>query len=74
MSKYDFTSSGVQVKGTDSYHVFKLAEVDEWVLIRYRDGTTFQAGTFVSPDEGRAFAHAMGLELNRVESPPDTDK
>ena len=66
MLKYDFTSSGVQVKGTDSYHVFKLAEVDEWILIRYRDGTTFQAGTFVSPDEARAFAHAMGLELNKT--------
>jgi hypothetical protein len=66
MSKYEFTSSGVQNKGNDSYHVFKLAEVDEWVLIRYRDSITYQAGTFASPDEARAFAHAMGLELNRV--------
>jgi len=71
MSKYEFTSSGVQVKGTDSYHVFKMAEVDEWILIRYRDNTTFKAGTFESPDEARAFAHSMGLNLNRVEEHPD---
>jgi len=65
MSKYEFTSSGVQNKGSDSYHVFKVAGVDEWLLIRYRDKTTYQAGTFASPDEARAFAHAMGLELQR---------
>lgn len=66
MAGYEFTSSGVQIKGTDSYHVFKIVDIDEWILVRYRDGTTYKAGTFVSPDEARAFAHAMGLELNRV--------
>lgn len=67
MLQYDFTSSGVQVNGSDSYHVFKVASVDEWILVRYRDNTTYQAGTFTSPDEARAFAHAMGLELNRTQ-------
>jgi hypothetical protein len=64
--KYDFTSSGIKVKGNDSYHVFKLEEEDIWVLIRYRDNTTYKAATFVSPDEARAFAHALGLELTKV--------
>ena len=64
--KYDFTSSGIKVKGEYSYHVFKLEEQDQWVLIRYRDNITYEAGTFASPDEARAFAHALGLELTKV--------
>lgn len=67
MSKYEFTSSGVKVNGTDSYHVFKMADTDEWILVRYRDNTTYKAGTFESPDEARAFAHSMGLDLNRTQ-------
>ena len=63
---YEFSSSGIRVKGDDSYHVFKLNDVDEWILIRLRNGTTYKAGTFVSPDEARAFAHSLDLELNRV--------
>lgn len=62
---YDFSSSGIKVKGDDSFHVMKLTDKDEWILVRLRSGTSFQSASFVSPDEARAFAHSMGLELTR---------
>jgi hypothetical protein len=62
---YDFSSSGIKVKGDDSFHVMKLTDKDEWILLRLRNGTTFQSASFASPDEARAFAHSMGLELTR---------
>ena len=64
--EYDFTSDGIQVKGNDSYHVFKVKDQDEWVLIRYRNNTTYKAATFVSPDEARTFVHALGLILTKT--------
>jgi hypothetical protein len=62
---YDFSSDGIKIKGEDSFHVMKLADVDEWILLRLRNGTSYRSGSFVSPDEARAFAHSMGLELTR---------
>lgn len=66
---YDFSSDGILVKGNDSYHVMKLAEEDTWILLRMRNGTTYKAGEFVSPDEARTFAHSMGLEITKVKNP-----
>jgi hypothetical protein len=62
---YDFSSDGIKIKGEDSFHVMKLADVDEWILLRLRNGTPYRSSSFVSPDEARAFAHSMGLELTR---------
>jgi hypothetical protein len=62
---YDFSSDGIKIKGDDSFHVMKLTDVDEWILLRLRNGTSYKAASFVSPDEARAFAHSMGLELTR---------
>ena len=66
MSKYDFGSTGIQIKGNDSYHVVKVYEKDEWLLLRKRDGSYFQAAAFSSPDEARAFAHACELTLKKL--------
>lgn len=66
MSKYDFGSTGIQIKGSDSYHVVKVYEKDEWLLLRKRDGSYFQAAVFSSPDEARAFAHACDLTLKKL--------
>lgn len=65
-SKYDFASTGIQIKGNDSYHVVKVAEKDEWLLLRKRDGAYFQAAVFESPDEARAFVNACDLNLNAI--------
>ena len=62
---YDFSSSGIKIKGDDSFHIMKLTDKDKWILLRLRNGTSFQSASFVSPDEARAFAHSMGLELTR---------
>ena len=62
---YDFSSSGIKIKGDDSFHIMKLTDKDEWILLRLRNGTSFQSASFASPDEARAFAHSMGLELTR---------
>lgn len=62
---YDFSSDGIQIKGDDSFHVMRFVDKDEWVLLRLRKGTSYQCGTFVSPDEARAFAHALGLTITR---------
>jgi hypothetical protein len=63
---YEFSSTGIRVKGDDSFHVFKLKDVDEWILIRLRNGVSYRAATFMSPDEARAFAHSLDLDINRV--------
>jgi len=62
---YDFVSEGIQIKGDDSYHVVKMFEKDEWVLIRQRSGAHHIGATFVSPDEARAFAHSLGLDIKK---------
>ncbi len=62
---YDFVSEGIQIKGDDSYHVVKLAEKDEWALIRQRSGNHYVCATFSSPDEARACCNSLGLELNK---------
>ncbi len=62
---YEFSSGGIKIKGDDSFHVMKLVDVDEWILLRLRGGVSFQSASFSSPDEARAFAHSMGLELKR---------
>jgi hypothetical protein len=66
MSKYEFGSTGIQINGKDSYHVVKVRDQDEWLLLRMRDGLHFQAGVFASPDEARAFVHALDLDLNKL--------
>lgn len=66
MTRYDFGSTGIQIKGGDSYHVVKVYEQDEWLLLRQRDGEYFQAATFTSPDEARAFVNACDLTLNAI--------
>jgi len=63
--KYEFSSSGIRINGNDSYHVVKVVDADEWVLIRLRDGVKYEAGRFVSPDEARAFVHCLDLKLER---------
>lgn len=67
MSKYDFGSTGIQIKGNDSYHVVKVIDKDEWLLLRKRDDTYFQAATFLSPDEARSFVHACDLTLDKIQ-------
>jgi hypothetical protein len=66
MSKYDFGSTGIKINGDDSYHVVKVHEKDEWLLLRQRNGSYFQAAVFTSPDEARAFTHALDLDLNKL--------
>jgi len=65
MASYDFSSDGIKIKGDDSYHVMKMADTEEWILLRLRNGTSYKSASFVSSDEARAFAHSMGLELTR---------
>lgn len=62
---YEFASTGIKVKGDDSFHVVKLTDKDEWLLLRRRDGNFFQSAVFSSPDEARAFAHSLDLDLQR---------
>ena len=62
---YDFASTGIKVNGDDSFHVVKLRDKDEWLLLRRRDGNFFQSAIFTSPDEARAFAHSLGLDLQK---------
>ena len=64
--KYDFGSTGIQIKGGDSYHVVKVFEKDEWLLLRMRDGSYYQAAIFTSPDEARAFVNACDLTLDKL--------
>jgi len=66
MADYDFGSTGIQIKGGDSYHVVKVFEKDEWLLLRKRDGSFFQAAAFKSPDEARAFVNACDLTLDKL--------
>jgi hypothetical protein len=66
MSDYEFGSTGIQIKGSDSYHVVKVSEKDEWLLLRMRDGKYFEAAKFSSPDEARGFAHACDLDLKKL--------
>lgn len=66
MSKYDLASTGIKINGDDSYHVVKVYEKDEWLLLRQRSDSYYQAGVFTSPDEARAFAHALDLDLNKL--------
>lgn len=66
MSKYDFASDGIQIKGNDSYHVVKVYEQDVWLLLRKRDNEYYQAAAFTSPDEARAFTNACGLLLSKM--------
>lgn len=66
MSKYDLASDGIQIKGSDSYHVVKVFEQDTWLLLRKRDGSYYQAATFTSPDEARAFTNACDLILSKT--------
>ena len=68
MSKYDFGSTGIQIKGGDSYHVVKVYEQDEWLLLRQRDGSYYQAAVFTSPDEARAFVNACDLTLSKLDN------
>ena len=65
MSSYDFSSDGIQIKGDDSFHVMRLLDKDEWILLRLRKGTSFQSAVFSSPDEARAFAHSLGLTITK---------
>ena len=62
---YEFSTDGIKVKGDDSYHVMKLTDLDEWILIRLRNGTSYKCASFVSPDEARAYVHSMDLNLTR---------
>ena len=66
MADYDFGSTGIQIKGSDSYHVVKVHDKDEWLLLRKRDGSFYQAAIFMSPDEARAFVHSCDLSLNKL--------
>lgn len=66
MNKYEFGSTGIQVNGKDSYHVVKVYDKDEWLLLRKRDESYFQAAVFASSDEARAFVHALDLTLNKL--------
>jgi hypothetical protein len=66
MNKYDLASTGIKINGDDSYHVVKVSEKEEWLLLRQRDGSYFQAAVFGSPDEARAFVHALDLDLNKL--------
>ena len=65
MTSYDFSSDGIKIKGDDSFHVMRLSDKDEWILLRLRSGTPFQSAIFSSPDEARAFAHSLGLIITK---------
>jgi hypothetical protein len=67
MSKYEFGSTGIQIKGNDSYHVVKVYDKDEWLLLRKRDDNYYQAASFASPDEARSFVNACDLVLKKVQ-------
>ena len=66
MSKYEFGSTGIQIKGKDSYHVVKVYDKDEWLLLRKRDENYLQAAVFSSPDEARSFVNACDLTLDKL--------
>jgi hypothetical protein len=63
---YEFSSDGIKILGDDSFHVMKIQDKDEWILLRMRSGTTYKSASFISPDEARAFAHSLGLTLTRM--------
>ena len=60
----EMSSSGIQIRGNDSYHVIKLKDEDKWLLIRLRNGVANEAAEFSSPDEARAFALCLDLEIS----------
>jgi hypothetical protein len=60
----EMSSTGIQIRGTDSYHVVKLKDTDDWLLIRLRNGVANKAAEFSSPDEARAFALCLDLEIS----------
>jgi hypothetical protein len=66
MKKYEFGSSGIKINGDDSYHVVKVLDAEEWLLLRQRKGSYFEAAVFASADEARAFVHALDLDLNKL--------
>ena len=66
MADYEFGSTGIQIKGGDSYHVVKVHEQEEWLLLRKREGSYYQAAIFSSADEARAFVHACDLTLQKL--------
>jgi hypothetical protein len=66
MPTYEQASDGLQVRGMDSYHVAKPADSDNWLLLRRRDGAYFECANFTSPDEARAFALSLDLEISKV--------
>lgn len=66
MAEYEFGSTGIQIKGSDSYHVVKVHEQDEWLLLRKRGDSYFQAAVFSSSDEARAFLNACDLSLSKL--------
>lgn len=66
MTKYDFGSTGIQITGGDSYHVVKVYEKDEWLLLRKRNGSYYQAAVFSSSDEARAFVNSCDLTLSKL--------
>jgi hypothetical protein len=63
---YEFGSTGIQINGNDSYHVVKVHEEDTWLLLRKRDNSYYQAASFTSPDEARAFLNACDLTLSKI--------
>ena len=64
--EYELGSTGIQIKGGDSYHVVKVHDKDEWLLLRRRDGSYYQAAVFTSPDEARSFVNACDLTISKV--------
>jgi len=66
MAEYEFGSTGIQIKGGDSYHVVKVREQDEWLLLRKRSGSYYQAAVFSSADEARAFVNSCDLTLSKL--------
>jgi hypothetical protein len=66
MPKYEQASEGLQVRGEDSYHVVKIFDKDDWLILRRRGGVYFECAKFVSPDEARAFALSLDLTLSAV--------
>jgi hypothetical protein len=42
-------------------------EKDEWLLLRKRDNSYFQAAVFSSPDEARSFVNACDLTLEKLQ-------
>jgi hypothetical protein len=66
MHSYELASDGIQIVGEDSYHVVKVLDKDEWLLLRKRKGSYYQAAAFSSGDEARAFAHSCGLVVSKL--------